>query len=182
MKVLAILLTLACIQTGLELAWALRSKTNYFLSDYFRIVEVSLLCIVFVTSSRLKGNRRYLIVLGCVFAVVWAVNLIFFDDTNRMNSLMGMVSRAFMMAMAALVLWSQLHDERLPMTEQPLFWVASGVILYAVSTIAILGLSNTLIQLGRPYFYVAWHINWIMSIVANIFYVKGMLCSVPVPK
>jgi len=81
------------------------------------------------------------------------------------------------MTMAAIVIWTQIKDERSTMLERSVFWVAAAVILYSTGTMAVLGLGNFLMKLGRPYFVAAWHINWTLIIVANIFYTKGMLCK-----
>ncbi len=177
MKVLTLLCILACLQEGGEIVLAVIRHTNYFLSDYYRVIEVSMLCAVFYYSVDSKQGRWRLSVLGIVFAVAWGVDLALFSDPNRINSLMSMVARSFMMVMAAIALWTQLKDEQNPILEQSVFWVAASVILYSAGTMVVLGLSNVLMQLGRPYFLAAWHINWVLLITANILYTKGILCK-----
>jgi hypothetical protein len=74
-------------------------------------------------------------------------------------------------------LHAAVKDEKSHLLERPVFWVAMGVLLYASGTLLVLGLSNHLLQLGKPYFDVAWHINWSLLIIANLLYTKGMLCK-----
>jgi hypothetical protein len=93
---------------------------------------------------------------------------------------MGMIARSFLIAMSVIALWMQTKDERLLMLERSVFWVAVGVTSYACGTLVILGLSNYLVELGRPYFIAGWSINWCLLIASNIFYTKGMLCKAQV--
>lgn len=177
MKILTLLCILSCLEIVGEYILGMLRSANYFLSDYYRVIEVSLLCAVFYYATNPKQSRWVLLLFGSVFAVVWGVDLIFFGDPARLNSLMSVIARCFLMGMSAMVIWMQIKDERSTILERSEFWAAAAVILYSSGTMAVLGLGNFLLHLGRPYFVAAWHINWILFIVANVFYTKGMLCK-----
>jgi len=66
------------------------------------------------------------------------------------------------------------------LTHEPVFWVLTGTLLYFSGTFAVMGLSNELMKLGRWYFDFAWHINWGLTIIANMLYAKGVLCKAQV--
>jgi len=177
MRVLTVLCVLACIDIVAQYLVALWGMKNYFLSDYYRVIEVSLLCAVFHFSTVSKGTRIVLRLLGILFVVIWAVDMISFHDPNRINSGMAMISRTFLIVMALVTLQSAIKDEKSNLLERPVFWVVMGVVLYSAGTLLVVGLSNQLLELGVPYFVVAWHINWSLLIIANLLYTKGMLCK-----
>jgi ABC-type transport system involved in multi-copper enzyme maturation permease subunit len=103
--------------------------------------------------------------------------MVFFRDPDHINSGMAMISRTFLIVMALVTLQSAIKDEKLHLLERPVFWVVMGVVLYSAGTLLVVGLSNQLLELGVPYFVVAWHINWSLLIIANLLYTKGMLCK-----
>ena len=103
--------------------------------------------------------------------------MIWFNNPNHIDSGMAMISRTFVIAVSLITLQATLKDERSRLVERPVFWVAMGAILYSSGTLLVVGLSNQLLQLGKTYFDVAWHINWTLLIIANLFYTKGILCK-----
>ena len=177
MRLLTVLCVLACIDIAVQLLVAWGGMRNYFLSDYYRVIEVSLLCVVFYLSTASKGTRIVLRVLGILFVVIWVLDMVFFRDPDHINSGMAMISRTFLIVMALVTLQSAIKDEKSHLLERPVFWVVMGVVLYSSGTLLVVGLSNQLLDLGVPYFVVAWHINWSLLIIANLLYTKGMLCK-----
>jgi hypothetical protein len=57
--------------------------------------------------------------------------------------------------------------------------VGTAVLLYSSGTLLLLGWSNQLAKSGMDTFITAWQINWVLLIMANLFYMKGLLCKPP---
>jgi len=177
MRILTLLSVLACFNIAAQYLLAAWRIKNYFISDYYRVVEISLLCAVFQFSVGSKGPRIVLRALGILFIVIWIVDMIYFHNPELLNSGMAMTSRIFLIVMSLVTLQAATKDEKPHLLERPIFWVGIGVVLYSSGTLLVLGLSNQLLKLGQTYFVVAWHINWSLLIAANLFYTKGMLCK-----
>jgi len=176
MKTLTILSIFACIDVGTQYVLASFKVKNYFVSDYFRVIEVGLLSMVF---QMLSGERRVRTILrwmGGVFIAVWIVDMVV-EVPAQINNAMEMISRIFILVMSLISLQASMKDESSPLVERSVFWVGLGAALYSSGTMVLVGLSNYLMQLGNSYFLAAWHINWALLIVANLFYTKGMLCK-----
>jgi hypothetical protein len=177
MRTLASLCFLACVNiTTQYLLGVLRIK-NYFISDYYRVVEVPLFCAVFYYSVAPKEVRNVLRGLGILFVVIWGADMIWFNNPDQYKSGMAMISRTFVIVMSLITLQTAMKDEGSHLVERPIFWIAMGALLYSSGTLLVVGLSNQLLQLGTPYFIAAWHVNWSLLIIANLFYTKGMLCK-----
>ena len=177
MRILAVLCIFACLDVGGQMFLGMRNVKNYFISDYYTVVETSLLCAVFYFSVTPKGVRNVLRILGIAFFLIWAADRIWFNNPDQIDSGMAMISRTFVLVMSLITLQATMRDERSRLVERPVFWVVMAVVLYSSGTMLVLGLSNQLLELGKPYFDVAWHINWSLLIIANLFYTKGMLCK-----
>jgi hypothetical protein len=177
MRILSVLCVLAGIDVGVQLFLGLNHVKNYFISDYYRVVETSILCAVFYFSIAPKRGRTLLMGLGVLFVAIWVADMIWFNNSEHMNSGMAMISRMFVLVMSLITFQQTLKDERRHLVERPVFWVAMGAILYSCGTLLVVGLSNQLLQIGKTIFDVAWHINWSLLIIANLFYTKGILCK-----
>jgi hypothetical protein len=176
MRILAVLCLLACVDVTLQVFLSMKYVTNYFISDYYRVIETSLLCAVFYFSAASKRVKNVLRVLGILFVMIWVADMLWFNKPDHINSGMAMISRTFVLVMSLITLQATLKDERPHLLGRPVIWIAMGVVLYVCGTMLVLGLSNKLLELGKTYFDVAWHINWTLLIIMNLFYTKGMLC------
>ena len=177
MQILAVLCVLSGLDVAAQLFLGLKNVKNYFISDYYRAVETSLLCAVFYYSVAPKKVRSVLRGLGILFVVIWGADMIWFNNPDQYKSGMAMISRTVVLVMSLITLQATLKDEQSHLVELPVFWIAMGAVLYSSGTLLVVGLSNQLLQLGKTYFDVAWRINWSLLIIANLFYTKGMLCK-----
>lgn len=177
MRVLVVLCALACVNVGLQFLLSLWRIRNYIVADFYRMVEVLLLCGVFCLAVRRAPVRRVLASLALIFAIVWAVDFASSNGHEHLNSSMAMTSRMFLLVMSLITLHSEVKSERTTLAERSVFWISAAVALYSSGTFMVLAFSNYLLKLGRPYFDVAWHINWGLLIVANLMYTKGMMCK-----
>jgi hypothetical protein len=176
MRLLALLCVLACIQLIAENVVALVYENNYFLVDYYTIVEFSLLAAVFYFSIDSKFSRQMIAVLFSAFFIYWFINMVQRPDPHAINTKLAMVSRVFLIAVSLIGFQYSLKGGASEISKMPIFWVSFAVVLYSAGTLIVFGLSNQLLELGRPYFDIAWHINWGLLIVVNLMYSKGMLC------
>lgn len=176
MKTMTILTALACLSIGTELVLASYKMRNYIVSDYFRVIEVGMLCLVFQMSIADTRMRIILRSLGGVFVAIWVADMVL-HNVPQINNVMDLISRIFVLVMSLITLHSAMKDENSPLVDRSIFWVGVGAAIYSSGTLLLLGLSNHLLQLGTSYFLAAWHINWALLIVANLLYMKGILCK-----
>jgi hypothetical protein len=175
------LLTLLCIFAVVNIVvqfllgrWGIR---NHIVSDYYRVLEVSLLCGVFWLSVTQQRVRKVMVILAMLFVLAWFVDLVLSNGHQRLNNEMAMTSRMVLLVMSLTTLYAELRNERTSLAERSVFWVSTAVALYTAGTFLVLAFSNYLLVLGRTYFDVAWHINWALLIAANLMYTKGMMCK-----
>jgi hypothetical protein len=87
------------------------------------------------------------------------------------------ISRIFLVVMCVITLIGVPRSRGGRLTSQPVFWVLTGTVLYSSGSFVVFGLSNVLLREGLAYFHIAWHINWLLLIAANLLYTKGLLCK-----
>jgi len=177
MRVLTLLCALSVMTATTELILGRYGINNQFLANAYVPVEVLLITLVYCFSISVTKYRRILVGSALVFMSVWIVDWIFFDIPDEMNSEMALVSRLFLFTMSLLVISIASKDSTSRLSDKSLFWVATGVVVYSTGTFIVAGLGNRLLQLNASLFVIAWHINWLLLIAANLLYTRGLLCK-----
>lgn len=177
LKIMAVFCAVACVQLATGYIFSRAFGNNYIVSDVYRVVEVGMLCAVYVVASSSTKSRRTLVYLGMVFAMVWLVDLAWFREPQRLNIAMSVFTRSTVIGMSVIVLYGMVGDEPVNLAQVPLFWVVAGELLYSTGTIIVLGFGNRLLSLGYVYFEALWEVNWSLTILANLFYTKAFLCK-----
>jgi len=181
MRYLAFLSILACVQLVAEFIVASLYGNNYFLADYYTVVEFVLLTAVFFFSTKSNTARFILGILLMAFLVYWIIDMLQKPDSLSINTRMAMVSRVFLITMALVGFQGVLAGGTSAISRLPVFWVSFAVAVYSAGTLVVFGLSNELLRMGMIYFEIAWYVNWVLLIAVNLMYSKGMLCTETTP-
>jgi hypothetical protein len=177
MKILTLLCAFAVLTASAEFILGRLGINNRFIANNYVPIEVLLITLVYFFSTRETKYREILAASYILFALVWVVDKVLFEVPNQTNSAMALVSRLLMFCMSLLMISVASRDVTRPLGDEPVFWVAAGMLLYCTGTLIGAGLSNRLLRLNVSFFDIVWHINWFLLIVANLLYAKGLLCK-----
>ena len=176
-RLLAVLCVLAVVQVGSELLLGLlRHGSNYFLSTYYWLAELLLLGGVYAMALHSRRKKHALYAISLSFTIYWLIDVLFFDDPGQINIRIAVVSRVLLVAMSLLTLHERMGTPSIPPRQQGMFWLTIGVVIYSSGTVLLMGASNELLKLGLGYFVAAWHINWALTIIANLFLFQALRC------
>ncbi len=178
LKVFLILCVLSALQVGAQYVLGARGISNYFLLNYFVALEFILIILVYSLSTSSRGVRAVLSACAILFLVYWIVDLIFWNDPTRISSVAAVAANILLIVASVAILQSATRDTTTRLADRPIFWVATGVAVYAAGSLLVLGFSNELLKLGVEYFDVGWHINWSLIILSNLLFAKGLLCRI----
>jgi hypothetical protein len=95
---------------------------------------------------------------------------------------MAVASRIFIIVISVFMIHTIVKRIDLPLTDEPMFWVSSGTLIYSTGVFLIIGLANELLKMGASYFRAAWYINWSLIIIVNVMYAKGFFCTAKSPE
>lgn len=151
---------------------------NAFISNYSDFIECVSFSIVYSISTEERRIKVVIRVLALLFICAWVVNKMYFETPGQINGQIAVVSRTFIIVISVLIIQTLLKNTNTLITNQPMFWVSAGSILYSAGVLVIFGLSNEIIKHSMAYFQIAWHINWSLIIVTNLMFTKGFLCRV----
>jgi hypothetical protein len=176
-KALVILCVVNYFEGTISFLLSLNKIRNLELLNNYRPVELVLTALVFYLMVNSRIVKRLVFICASAYVLVWIADKIYLDDPAQLNSRMAMLSRLIAIIMSISALYSEMVTSEGVFFKYPLFWVGASVLLYSSGTLLLLGWGNQLIGSGRETFVTAWQINWILLIVANLFYTKGLLCK-----
>jgi hypothetical protein len=177
MRVLTMLCVLSVLNTVTAFVLARMKINNQVMANVYVPVELILITAVYFLSTVAGRFKGALLGSASLFLLVWFIDLIFIESPTGMNSTMAAISRLFFIAQSFLMINVVSKESAVQLSKSAVFWVASGVILYSTGTFIVAGLGSRLLEISVSFFVIAWHINWGLLIVANLFYTKGMLCE-----
>ena len=177
MKVLTVLCVLSLVSATAAFILGRFNINNHFISNAYMPVEVVLIMLVYFFSARVTKHRRVLVGSAVLFVAVWIIDKVLFEIPNQISSRMALVSRLLLIASSLFMISVASNDATAKLSDKAVFWIAAGVILYSAGTFIGVGLANRLLELNVTLFDIAWHINWSLLIISNLFYTKGLLCK-----
>ena len=177
MKVFSIFCGLTCLMEIFELILNRKHINNTFISNYYVLVEVIFVSVVYLLSLGNKRMQRIISALALLFLCIWVLDKIYFDVSGQVNIEMAVTSRIFIILISVLTIHTIVRQMNHPFINTPIFWVSSGVLLYSTGVALILGSMNELIKMGISYYQAAWYINWSLEILCNLMYTKGFFCT-----
>lgn len=174
-------LALLCIANGIELTvtliLSLNGIRNLGVENIYRPVELSLIAAAFWHLTGASAARRWLPALAIGFVLIWFVDAVVPAGLEGINANMAMVQRIFGVLMSVMALYLGLNEPGAPFLRRPLLWMGTAVLVYCSGSFLVLGFSNELVNMGIEKFIAAWQINWALLLIANLLYIKGMLCK-----
>lgn len=176
MKFFIVFCVYTLVHTATEIILGLKGINNLFLLHYYTLIEFESFCILFYL--RITPNsilRQIIFLFGVLFFAIWMYDTIYLRDPMKFDDFVSSISQTLLIVLS-LVVFQQLVKTSPPITQYAIFWIALAVLLYSSGTIIISSMSNRLLEMGTEYFKIAWHLNWIFTIIANLFFARSFLC------
>jgi hypothetical protein len=173
----ALFCIVAALNVVVALVLARLGVHNLFLFGIYSLVSVVLLASVFWSATTNVRVQRILLGSLVLFFLTWVLLEFIGAPNSGLNAPLVMATSFWFVMMSVVMLNDLLKTSTRRLTEYPIFWVLTGTIVYYAGTFVVLGLGNELMKLGVSAFTLAWHVNWVLTIVANLIYTKGMMCK-----
>jgi hypothetical protein len=150
---------------------------NHGVSNMSRLLEISMVEAAYFIHAKRHTARWIFVFFEIVFVSIWGSDQVYhFIDNAPFNSFMAVVARTTLAISSTVSLYVLFRTSR-TVLDTTMFWAASGVLVYNMSTVVVLGVSNEVLRMAPEHFDTLWYINWTMGIVANLFFVKGFSCT-----
>ncbi|MBI2428211.1 MAG: hypothetical protein HYV29_05345, partial [Ignavibacteriales bacterium] len=146
------------------------------LSDVHQIIEFGCLSYLFYMKITEKYFRQTATTAVVFYVIFWTYNVFYYNDPDRFSELISMVASIILILMSVAVLTMLFQTTTTALTDNAIFWIAGGTIIYYSGTISIFTMSNTILAMGMKYFDLLWHFNWTLGIITNIIFARSFKC------
>jgi len=178
MMIFSYYILLSLVSSLLSAYLALHKIHNLSLSNVFMLFEFGLLTWFF---SFYLNHRWQRIALWSIpsFAILLIMDFFFFESVSSHSTYARPIDSVLLTFISALSLFTIYRRNLSSFANEPLFWIASAVILYFASTAVLYSLSATLLRVSTQTLRLASSSEAIINIIANLLYTGGFLCLRP---
>jgi hypothetical protein len=151
---------------------------NQFLSNIYRLLLLECILFLYHQWTRRQILKNFFAFAGMAFMIVWAVDFSFTPFPDEFREHLIASANIVMLATSVVILQDMVRQSELSITKNAIFWISSGIILYSAGTMTVFTMSNAVLKMGIEYFNILWHINWLFTIIANMFFARSFQCKV----
>lgn len=150
---------------------------NIFLINFYGLIEFE--CLIYLYFQRVeKGIYKDILQLaGMLYFLLWMFDVSFDPFPKNFNESIMAGGNALLIALSILVLNNTFSETQKELADYSIFWIGIGAIIYCAGTIIVFTMSNKILAMGLNYFILLWHINWILTIVANLLFTRSFWCK-----
>lgn len=177
MKVFALFMFYSMLHIASEFILGRFGIHNQFLLNIFRLVFLQSILYLYALWTDQKTVKNLFHFTGLAYLLFWCVDVAFNPFPAEFSEGISVAANIIMMIASIIVLNAANKHSHRRVTEHSVFWIASGIILYAAGTTAVSLMSNAILAMGMEYFNALWHINWGFTILTNLFFARAFLCK-----
>jgi hypothetical protein len=172
----------------LMIAWiiatvfAFQGKNNHVILNVVSMIEFGLL--LWVVSLWQKNSRIQLAIRITIIAyvIILLSEIIVMQNINDFTTFSGPLEYVMFIVFSALTLYGVNQDTNSILTDQPRFWISSGILLFSSGALVVIIFSRWLLQNNPSLLKNALIIQSVSSSVANILYFVGFRCHYKMQK
>lgn len=151
---------------------------NQQLSNIYRLVQLECILWLYEQWIPYRSVKNGLKVVAMVYLLYWIIDFTLYPFPLEFHGSIAATANFLMLAASLIIIQSLFRTTRESIYAHSIFWISSGIILYSAGTIVVLTMSNTIMKMGMEYFILLWHINWIFTMIANVFFTRSFWCKV----
>lgn len=154
-----------------------KSINNMFLYHLFSLAEVIFLSFFFRKILKTPLIRKAIPYFILLFILVFVFSTLFLEKLDSFNSNTSGIE-FLIIIIFCMAYYFQLanSDEILFFTQNPIFWIVSGLFIYYASSMMMFALYKYAAESNKDFVLNFWMFQVIMYLVKNILITKGILC------
>jgi hypothetical protein len=173
-KALVLLLLWGLIIDGL-LIWLLKgTQASSFIMNIYTLIEFLLIMFIIYNWQSSKSLKKTIIGISFVYFLFWTIAKFTFEALLSPYYITGTISNSIIALCAGFTLFRIDYDNGTNLLKSTRFWILLAFIIYYSGTLVPIIVQGILYKQSREIFLLAWSINWILSIVANMLYSMGI--------
>ena len=143
--------------------------------NVFTMAEFAFLGAVFYKVFSSPVIKKGMVAVLAAFGAFAAANLLWLQGGGQFNTWTMGLECLLLMLVALLFLFEVFRQGKVPRLERyPMFWVASGALLYFAGNLFLFIFSNYVLAESQNALYAEWGIHSSLNIITNLCYAAGL--------
>ena len=154
----------------------LQAKNTLWIANIFLPIELAFLLWLFSLWEKHDSIQLAMRVTIILFVLVWLAEISFLKNLREFSQISSPMENIILIIASFLIIHDANKDSEIMLTDQPRFWIATGILLSSSGVVVILILSNWLLKFYPDIFRYAIFVSPISSSVAQILFFGGFRC------
>ncbi len=176
MGVLAAYFVLSLITTAGQTILAFNNINNIWMSRIFSPIEFCLLTYVFYRWNRNVTMGRVMLFAIPAYLIACGLGYLISENVSTTFDYLDPMSAVVLVVLASYTLLTIDRVADMPVLRIPSFWVSSAAAIYFGCTIIFYSLRASLLRASLPTMQLAYSVQAVANIIANLLYAGGFLC------
>ncbi|MBE0642853.1 MAG: hypothetical protein IH600_02115 [Bacteroidetes bacterium] len=172
-----VLLLLVLISEASAYALARQYKPNLYIYDIFSAIEYVFLILVFSRWFPNRGIRWILYSSIPIFLIIWSSGKYFSAEVDKFDSIFLSIESVVFVILSVLTLVKEMRDSSVLLVDNPVFWIASGLLVYFAGNLFVFSLIEQLFRPGVDTYHGIWIIHTALNVTKNILFSFGILST-----
>jgi hypothetical protein len=164
------------VVTAIQAFLAFNRISNVWTIQVFTPIQFAMLMYVFYLWNRGSTAGAIILYAIFIFVVVWLISVVVLGSLADLFAYSDPISGAVLIFTSSYTLMKVERTEDKSVFSIPAFWVSSATVVYFGSTLVFSSLSSALWRAPMTTMQLAWSLQAVMNIVANLLYAGGFLC------
>lgn len=176
LRVLAAYFVVCLIVVTVQLFLAIYAINNLWASQVFSPIQFVMLMYVFYFWNRQSKAGKIMLYSIPAFVAGWCLGTIWLGGMAGIYTYMDPISAAIFVLTSSYTLLTIERVEGSSVLALPPFWISSATVIYFGSTIVLSSLNASLLKTSVSTMQLAWSMQAVINILANLLYAGGFLC------
>jgi len=150
---------------------------NAWTMHFITLIEIVFVFLMY--SLWIKQTQSRLMLLFCLsaFIVLWIISKFTFEPLSLLDGWTATIAMILQIIFSTLLLVDVVKESDIIWTDDPRFWIATGIIIYSAGSLFWFAFFNKMLQISPERLKQVFYLNWILSIISNLLYARGFLCK-----
>jgi len=155
---------------------------NNYIGDAYRLIEFTLLLIIYYRAFNNPKIFRVFLVLAVLYVLFFTLNVILLQQ-EKINSYTYVILAGVFVVLAVLFFYKLMKDlPTLEVYRLPMFWINVAVLVYFAGNLFLWIVSHYLVTVMNDNLRVYWSFHNFLNIFKNILFAVGFYVSARPPK
>jgi hypothetical protein len=176
MRIFYIFLCITFLQLAVATYLAFQGKNTLWIVNLYTPIEVGFILWLYSLWQKNRMIQLALRISIIIFVCIWLGEIIVLKNIRDFTILSGPLDNFLVIIASAISLYDANKDSEIIITDNPQFWISSGLLLFNSSMLVILILSHTLLKYKPDILQNAMFVQPISSMFAQILFFGGFRC------